>query len=340
VTASSHWFIYAGSITCPDCGEEPTSAQRESRGRWVLGWLMTGGRSRTTSNVCANGHDWENGKSAIHPPRTRVGRYLHAWNQLRRQRHTTPPPIVYVVVVLFVAVTAAVTVGGAWWWILPILANLTTFLMTLATAFGRPERGGIRRSIADVFDPAGTTDRARQDLIADVSDIDFPVWGLTDTFSGPRWLGGTGRVDCRLHSIELGFGEPAALEGPLIRVETHAHTDTVHAPDEHNNRRNLEYQLRADALRRIDIVGMAEEEIVREMEGRRRDIRSAPTPHWRTVSVRFGTTDMPAMRALMGVAEATSIPVTDGFVTTLCRHTSLDDYALELVDATDYKPAF
>jgi len=338
MSASSHWFIYVGSISCPQCGEEPTSARRESRGRWVLGWLMTGDRSRSTSNVCANGHDWENGRSAVHPPRTQVGDYLRAWNQLRRHRRTIPSPIVYVAVILFVAVTTGITVGGDWWWRLSIVAGLVVFVITITTVFGRPDRGGVRRSIADVFHPSGLTDRARQDLIADVAEIDFPVWGLTGTFTGPRWLGGIGRVDRTLRSIELGFGEPTALEGPLIRVETH--TDTVYAPNERNNRRNLEYQLRADALERIDMVGMTENEIVRKMESWRRDARSGPTPQWRTVAVKLGKTRTPAKRALMGIAEATSIPVAGGFVTTLCRHTSLDNHVLELVDPTDYEPAF
>ena len=53
-----------------------------------------------------------------------------------------------------------------------------------------------------------------------VSRCRFAVYGLDDTWSGRRWIGGFGDSDGELRSVELAHGDPFDETAPLVRVRT------------------------------------------------------------------------------------------------------------------------
>jgi hypothetical protein len=154
---------------------------------------------------------------------------VRLFRALQDERTVIPAPLHYVAAGLVgvgLGLTLDLVLG--WPWLLVAVATvIAVWLAYMATALrsaggAAPESLGTR--LRDALDPKGASARQDERTAAVVRSPPFPLYGLPDSWHGPRFIGGTGwggiGREARIESIELAHGDPLDATGPRLGVES------------------------------------------------------------------------------------------------------------------------
>lgn len=230
---------------CDSCGAEDWEIQRFGPLRRSMDWILSGrpvrryrARCRRCGFVVEGGEGGEGFLS--------VARYtrgpgwwaapVRAFRVLRDERTAIPAPIHHVLAgVVGSGLGVALDVVIGWpWWLVAMGTVIAVWVAYMATAFRRVGAGvpeSLRTQLRDALDPKGALARYDRRMEAVVRTPPFPLFGLADSWRGPRFIGGAGwggiGREARIESIELAHGDPLDETGPRLRVESSAAHPTL-----------------------------------------------------------------------------------------------------------------
>lgn len=227
----------AGRAAGPGCGNCGARDLETIRPGWVAGlrtWLRSGGRW-PSSQVCRRcGHVTAAGSAAyLASPPGWWSVPARLAGVVRRRRSRVPVPATYLVAaaagVLLGAVLQAVL--GWPWGLVAAGVVVVVWLLFLSSAFwGGPVGRPLATEALLVVDPERGLRRERRAMAEWFRSAPFPLYGLPASWAGPRQLGGAGSRQARgrtpvVTSLALAHGDPAAEQGPQLRVEVRSDPD-------------------------------------------------------------------------------------------------------------------
>lgn len=219
-----------GSVDCPECGLEAAAVTAPTLLGKARGWLVDGYVSPATRR-CANGHEWSL-RTSLTLVRAEGWRRMSArsgvpwWRvpyQLLRvlhgRRNADPVPLTYLIAI-FVGAGLGVLLDwwlGWPWWAVMVGFLAFVWLVFLSSSFFGSGRADLFADLVGVVDPDRAEAMRARTLAKLAGQAPFTIYGLPESWTGPRSFGGHGRAGTLRH-LALAHGEPE--ERPFVVVDS------------------------------------------------------------------------------------------------------------------------
>lgn len=168
--------------------------------------------------------------------------------------------------------------------------------------------------------------RRQQENAALVARLDFAVYGLDDSWTGRRWIGGHGGAP-EIDRVTLAHGDAFDADAPLVRVETHRPR-----PTDGPSSTTIEYAMAARSAAQSFWHETGERSDALTQTFRASD----PTAGWDPLHIAVDGTDHP-FRALRSASHWTALGVVGSTMIGIeARH--IDPEAIRLVSVDDLDP--
>jgi hypothetical protein len=141
---------------------------------------------------------------------------------IRDRRTMIPSPLIYIAALVtgaLVGVALDALVGWQWWMVALVFLFLV-WLAFLSSAFIGPMRGpSLRDELLDAIHPGTRLERMQQRDERMIRNCPFSLFGLDSSWTGLRWIGGSGSDGKTLSSLQLAFGDHFSMD-PWLRIDT------------------------------------------------------------------------------------------------------------------------
>lgn len=232
--------------SCSNCGADDVQAEKLGFFERMLRWLRLGRpapRARLTCRNCGSELP-AHGGARIAMLRSRPsnaswwGAPIRFLRVLLGARTAIPAPIVYLAAALVGAVLGALLdLAAGWpWWIVALGAVAVVWVLFLMTALKAPGQGvpeTLSSRLHDALSPKGAVHRWQRRQEQLFRTPPFPLYGLSPSWQGHRFLGGMGGGgmgrDASVNRLELAHGDPS---GSQLRVSSSGGRGEAELPEE------------------------------------------------------------------------------------------------------------